>query len=81
MEPGIAYCTAYHEDSSFREIHDAFGYKQTGSRTANPEYDPGDMRKAILHALASSTNTTTLFLGGHGATRLRRYPLVLRTDT
>jgi hypothetical protein len=28
----------------------------------NPEYDPGDMRKAILQALASSTDSTTPFL-------------------
>jgi hypothetical protein len=59
MEPGITYCTAYREDSSFGALYDAFSYRPTGSCTANPEYDPGDMRKAILHALASSTNTTT----------------------
>ena len=62
MEPGITYCTAYPEGSSFGALHDAFGYRLTGSCTANPEYDPGDMRKAILHALASSIVTTTPFL-------------------
>ncbi len=62
MEPGITYCTAYPEDSSFGALHDAFSYRLTGSCTANPEYDPGDMRKATLHALASSKDTTTLFL-------------------
>jgi hypothetical protein len=62
MEPGITYCTSYPEDSSFGALHDAFNYRLTGSCTANPEYDPGDMRKAILHALASSTDTTTPFL-------------------
>jgi hypothetical protein len=62
MEPGITYCTAYPESSSFGALHDAFCYRLTGSCTANPEYDPGDMRKVILHALASSTDTTTPFL-------------------
>ena len=62
MEPGITYCTAYPEDSSFGALHDAFSYRLAGSCTANPEYDPGDMRKAILHVLASSTDTTTTFL-------------------
>ncbi len=62
MEPVTTYCTAYPEDSSFGALHDAFSYRLTRSCTANPEYDPGDMRKAILHALASSTNTTTPFL-------------------
>jgi hypothetical protein len=59
MEPGITYCTAYQEDSSFGALHDAFSYRLTGSCTANPKYDPGDMRKAILRALASSTDTKT----------------------
>ncbi len=62
MEPGITYCSSYPEDSSFGALHDAFSYRLTGSCTTNPEYDPGDMTKAILHALASSTDTTTPFL-------------------
>ena len=62
MELGITYCTAYPEDSSFGTLHDAFSYRLTGSYTDNPEYDPGDKRKAILHALASSKDTTTPFL-------------------
>ena len=62
MEPGITYCTAYPEDSALGALHDAFNYQLTRSCIANPEYDPGDMRKAILHALASSTDTTTPFL-------------------
>ena len=61
MEPGITYCIAYPEDFSFGALHDALSYRLTGSCTANPKYDPGDMRKAILHALASSTYTTTTF--------------------
>jgi len=62
MEPGITYCTAYPENSAFGALHDAISYRLTGYCTANPEYDPGDMRKVILHALASSTNTATLFV-------------------
>jgi len=62
MEPGIKYCTAYPEDSAFAALHDAFSYRLTGSCIANPEYDPSDMRKAILHALASSTDASTPFL-------------------
>ncbi len=62
MEPGITYSAAYKEDTVFGALHNAFSYRLTGSCTANPEYEPGDMRKATLHALASSTNTTIPFL-------------------
>ncbi len=62
MEPGITDCTAYPEDSAFGALHDAFSYRLSQSCIANPEYDPGDMRKAILHALASSTDASTPFL-------------------
>ena len=62
MEQGITYCTAYPKDSSFGALHDASIYRLTWSCATNPEYDPGDMRKSILHALASSMDTTTPFL-------------------
>ena len=62
MEPGVTYCSAYPEDAAFGAIYNAFSYRLTGSCIANPEYDPGDMRKAILHALASSTDTTNPLL-------------------
>ena len=62
MEPCITYCTVYPKESAFRGLHDPFSYRLTRSCTANPEYDPGDMRKVALHALASSTDTTTPFL-------------------
>jgi len=62
MEPCIIYCTAYPEDYIFGALYDAFIYRLRGSCTTNPEQNPGDMRKAILHALASSTNPTTPFL-------------------
>ena len=62
MKPGITYCAAYPEDSAFGALHDVFSYRLTRSCTANPEYDQGDMKKSILHAIASSTYTTTSFL-------------------
>jgi len=61
MEPGITYCTAYPEDSAFGALNDVFSYRLIGSCIANQEYDPSDMRKTILHALASSTNASTSF--------------------
>ena len=62
MEPGIAYCSAFPEDSVFGALHNAHSYRWTGSCVANPEYDPEDMRTIVLHALASSTNTMSPFL-------------------
>jgi hypothetical protein len=63
MKPCITYCTKCPEDFAFGALYDAFSCRLTGSCTASPGYDPGDMRKAIrLHALASSTDTTTPFL-------------------
>jgi len=62
MEPGITYCTAYSRDFAFDALHDAYIYRLTRSCIANPEYDQGDMRKAFLHTLASSTYTTTPLL-------------------
>ena len=62
MEPDTTYCTAYPDDSAFGALHDAFSYRWTGSCIANPEYEPEDMRKAVLHALGSSEHTTTPFL-------------------
>ncbi len=62
MEPGTTYCTAYPEDSAFGALHDALSYRLTGSCIANPEYEPEDMRKAVLYALGSSEHTTFPFL-------------------
>ncbi len=41
---------------------DAFSYRWTGSCIANPEYEPEDMLKAVLQALASSEAQDTPFL-------------------
>ncbi len=61
MEPDTTYCTAYPDDSAVGALPDAFNYRWTGSCIANPEYEPEDMRKAVLRALGSSEHTT-LFL-------------------
>jgi hypothetical protein len=62
MEPGITYCSAFPEDSVFGVLHNAHNYIWTGSCMVNLEYKPEGMRTAVLHALASSTNSTTSFL-------------------
>jgi len=62
MEPGMTHCSAFLDDSIFGTLHIAHNYRWTGSYIANPEYNPKDMRTAVLHALASSTDTTTLLL-------------------
>ena len=62
MEEDITYCTAYLEGAAFGALHDAFSYRLTGSCAANPEYDPEDMRKSVMHALSSSEDKTTPFL-------------------
>ena len=62
MSEGITYCSAYAEDSVFGALFDGYSYRYTGSCIANPEYEPEDMRRAVLHALASSTASTSPFL-------------------
>jgi hypothetical protein len=53
MTGGISYCSAFPADEAFGAINDAFSYRWTGSCIANPEYEPEDMLKPVLHALAS----------------------------
>ena len=53
MSGGISYCSAFPEVEIFGAITDSFLYRWTGSCIANPEYEPHDMLKAVLHALAS----------------------------
>jgi hypothetical protein len=62
MEQDSTYCTTYAEDVAFGALHKAFSYRLTGSCTANPEYDPEDMRKAVMHTLSSSEDNKTPFL-------------------
>ena len=62
MSNDMAYCSAFKLDEAFGAITDAFSYRWTGSCIANPEYEPEDMLKAVLHALASSEAQDTPFL-------------------
>jgi hypothetical protein len=62
MNPNVDYCTAFQDDASFGALYDAFSYRWTASCLANPEYEPSDMRKTILHALACATSFTNPFL-------------------
>ena len=61
-EPCITYCSAFLADYVFGALHNAFSYKWTGTCGTNPGCDPEDMKKAMLHALASSKDTTIPFL-------------------
>ncbi len=54
MNPNVGYCTAFHEDVDFGAHYDSFSYRLAGSCIANPETELEDMRKAVLHAIASS---------------------------
>ena len=62
MSSGMTYCSAFKADEAFGAIPDAFSYRWGGSCIANPEYEPEDMLKAVLHALASSEAQDTPFL-------------------
>ncbi len=62
MSDGITYCSAFPEDTVFGAIIDSFKFRWTGSCVANPEYEPEDMLKAFLYALASSETSATPFL-------------------
>jgi hypothetical protein len=62
MIGGISYGTAFPADEAFVAITDAFSYRWTGSRIANLEYEPDDILKAVIHALASSESQYIPFL-------------------
>ena len=62
MTDGITYYSAFPEDTVFGAIINSYQFQCTGSCIANPEYEPEDMLKAILHAMASSESTETPFL-------------------
>jgi hypothetical protein len=54
MTPGMTYCSAFQEDDKFGAIIDSFLYRWTNACIASQEYEPEDMLKTALHALASS---------------------------
>jgi len=61
MTEGMTYCSTFPEDVNFGAILDFFSYRWTTSCIANPEYEPEDMLKAVLQALASSKHTDAPF--------------------
>jgi hypothetical protein len=63
MNPNVDYCTTFQVDAIFGALYDAFSYRWTASCLANPEYEPADMRKTILHAFACATSSAKPFLG------------------
>ena len=62
MSAGMTYCSAFPENINFGAILNSFHYRWTASCIANPEYEPEDMLKAVLQALASSEHTYAPFL-------------------
>jgi len=56
MTAGMTYCSTFIEDVKFGAILDSL-YRWTASCIANPEYEPEDMLKVVLQALASSEYT------------------------
>ena len=62
MPSGISYCSAFQEDETICAIIDSFLYHWTGSCIASPEYEPEDILKAVLRALASSELSNSPFL-------------------
>jgi len=62
ISEGITYCSAFPEDAVFGAIINSFQFRWTISCIANPEYEPRDMLKIVMHALASSESNETPFL-------------------
>ncbi len=62
MSDNITHCSAFSEDTVFGTIIDSFKFRWIDSCIAKPEYEPEDMLKTVLHALASSENKETPFL-------------------
>jgi hypothetical protein len=62
MSEGMTYCSVFPEDVNFGAILNSFHYRWTASCIANPEYEPEDMLKVVLQALASSEHTDAPFL-------------------
>ena len=62
MNPNVDYCTSFQDNAIFGALFDAFIYRCTISCLANPEHEPADMRKTILHAIACATSSANAFL-------------------
>ena len=48
------YFSRYDEDGAFGANVDAFSCRWVGASQCNPEYEPGDMNKAVKWAIASA---------------------------
>jgi len=59
MSAGITYCSAFPEAAIFRVITNSVQFRWTSSCIADPEYEPEDMLKAVIHALDSSKSSET----------------------
>ena len=57
MNPNVSCCATRQEDATFGAQDEAYSYRWTGSCLAVLEYESADIRKAVLHALACSTET------------------------
>jgi hypothetical protein len=62
MSGGISHRSAFPEDEVFGAIACSFLNRWIGSYIANQEYEPENMFKAVLHALASSESPYAPFL-------------------
>jgi len=62
MNPNVNYCDAPQEEATFGAQYQAYSYRWTGSCLAVPEHEPTEIRKTVLHALASSTATKSPLL-------------------
>jgi hypothetical protein len=62
MPEGITYCPPFLENAAFGASINSFQFRWTIFSIANLEYEPENMLKAVLHALASSKSSETPFL-------------------
>ncbi len=62
MSGGISYCSFFPENEIVGAITDSFLYRWTGSCIANPEHEPEDILKEVLHTLSSAESQDTFFL-------------------
>ena len=62
MNPNVNNCATPQDDTTFGAQDQVYSYRWTGSCLAVPEYEPANIRKAVLHTLASSTTTKSPIL-------------------
>jgi hypothetical protein len=62
MSDGITNISAFPENANFGAIINSLQFRRTSSCIANSEYEPEDMLKAVLYALASFESNETPFL-------------------